>query len=300
MARRVTRRCSASAASAAGTRCSAVRRRRTHRARLHRRRSAGRCPRRSSPSSPAPPYSRSAPAKRRIGIVICGPRMGHRPVLRRRPRIRRRAHRPGGRGLRERLAHGGDPRAASRWSRSCPSPPAFRRASFPSKLPRLGRVRPRRAQSAGAPGRRRLLRRPADRPRRARRPPPAMRGRYLRQGAARRAADERTFRRPCAPPSARTPSLAELAGRVNALLHASTPSNKYATAFLLSYDPATGDCAYVNGGHNDGIVLRQRRRASSCWRPPACPSDCSRAPITRKAGRARPGRPAAALLRRRD
>ena len=51
-------------------------------------------------------------------------------------------------------------------------------------------------------------------------------------------------------------SLADLATRVNTLLHASTPSNKFATAFLLSYHPATGQCTYVNGGHNDGIVHR--------------------------------------------
>jgi sigma-B regulation protein RsbU (phosphoserine phosphatase) len=52
-------------------------------------------------------------------------------------------------------------------------------------------------------------------------------------------------------------TLADLATRVNALLHASTPSNKFATAFLLAYDPATGQCVYANGGHNDGIVLRR-------------------------------------------
>jgi len=51
-------------------------------------------------------------------------------------------------------------------------------------------------------------------------------------------------------------TLSALATRVNALLHASTPPNKFATAFLLSYDPSTGGCTYVNGGHNDGIVLR--------------------------------------------
>ena len=51
-------------------------------------------------------------------------------------------------------------------------------------------------------------------------------------------------------------SLAALAARVNALLHASTPPNKFATAFLLTYDPAGGGCSFVNGGHNDGIVLR--------------------------------------------
>jgi sigma-B regulation protein RsbU (phosphoserine phosphatase) len=51
--------------------------------------------------------------------------------------------------------------------------------------------------------------------------------------------------------------LAELATMTNTLLFASTPSNRFATAFLLDYDPATGSCVYVNGGHNDGIVLRR-------------------------------------------
>jgi len=52
------------------------------------------------------------------------------------------------------------------------------------------------------------------------------------------------------------PSLADLATRVNSLLHASTPSNRFATAFFLAYDPASGSATFVNGGHNDGIVLR--------------------------------------------
>ena len=47
-----------------------------------------------------------------------------------------------------------------------------------------------------------------------------------------------------------------LAARTNDLLWASTPPNKYATAFFLRYEPATGECVYVNGGHCDGIVLR--------------------------------------------
>jgi sigma-B regulation protein RsbU (phosphoserine phosphatase) len=56
----------------------------------------------------------------------------------------------------------------------------------------------------------------------------------------------------------RTPvPLSELAAMTNALLFASTPSNRFATAFLLDYDPQTGACVYVNGGHNDGIVLRR-------------------------------------------
>jgi sigma-B regulation protein RsbU (phosphoserine phosphatase) len=57
---------------------------------------------------------------------------------------------------------------------------------------------------------------------------------------------------------ARTPvPLAELAAMTNALLFASTPSNRFATAFLLDYDPPTGRCVYANCGHNDGIVLRR-------------------------------------------
>ncbi len=50
--------------------------------------------------------------------------------------------------------------------------------------------------------------------------------------------------------------LPELAARTNDLLWASTPPNKYATAFFLRYEPVTGECVYVNGGHCDGIVLR--------------------------------------------
>jgi sigma-B regulation protein RsbU (phosphoserine phosphatase) len=57
---------------------------------------------------------------------------------------------------------------------------------------------------------------------------------------------------------ARTPvPLAELAAMTNALLFANTPSNRFATAFLLDYDPPTGRCAYANCGHNDGILLRR-------------------------------------------
>lgn len=52
------------------------------------------------------------------------------------------------------------------------------------------------------------------------------------------------------------PSTIELAVRTNDLLWASTPNNKYATAIFVRYDPITGACEYVNGGHADGIVLR--------------------------------------------
>ncbi len=47
-----------------------------------------------------------------------------------------------------------------------------------------------------------------------------------------------------------------IAVRTNDLLWASTPPNKYATAFLLRYDAATGKGQYVNGGHNDPVILR--------------------------------------------
>jgi len=50
--------------------------------------------------------------------------------------------------------------------------------------------------------------------------------------------------------------LPALAARTNDLLYATTPSNRYATAFLVFYDPTTGECRWVNCGHNDGIILR--------------------------------------------
>lgn len=50
--------------------------------------------------------------------------------------------------------------------------------------------------------------------------------------------------------------LSDLARRANNLLHATTPANRYATAFLAQYNPETGSCQWVNCGHNDGVVLR--------------------------------------------
>jgi sigma-B regulation protein RsbU (phosphoserine phosphatase) len=47
-----------------------------------------------------------------------------------------------------------------------------------------------------------------------------------------------------------------IAVRTNDLLWASTPPNKYATAFIVRYNPATGAGQYVNGGHNDPVILR--------------------------------------------
>ena len=40
-------------------------------------------------------------------------------------------------------------------------------------------------------------------------------------------------------------------GRIGAFVPA------YATAIFVRYDPVTGACEYVNGGHCDGVVLRQ-------------------------------------------
>lgn len=54
--------------------------------------------------------------------------------------------------------------------------------------------------------------------------------------------------------------LAELAEKANALLHASTPANRYATAILVSLNPETGEAEYVNCGHNPGLVLRASGR----------------------------------------
>jgi sigma-B regulation protein RsbU (phosphoserine phosphatase) len=52
-------------------------------------------------------------------------------------------------------------------------------------------------------------------------------------------------------------SLSDVAQKANNLLHATTPANRYATAFLTQYDPVTGSCQWVNCGHNDGVVLRK-------------------------------------------
>ena len=52
-------------------------------------------------------------------------------------------------------------------------------------------------------------------------------------------------------------SLSDVARKANNLLYATTPANRYATAFLTQYDPQTGSCQWVNCGHNDGVVLRK-------------------------------------------
>jgi sigma-B regulation protein RsbU (phosphoserine phosphatase) len=52
------------------------------------------------------------------------------------------------------------------------------------------------------------------------------------------------------------PALIDLASRTNDLLWASTPGNKYSTAIFVAYDPLSGACEYVNGGHADGVLLR--------------------------------------------
>lgn len=53
-----------------------------------------------------------------------------------------------------------------------------------------------------------------------------------------------------------TPTLADLAARINDLLYRTTPANKYVTAILARFDPATGELTYVNAGHNGGLLLR--------------------------------------------
>lgn len=50
--------------------------------------------------------------------------------------------------------------------------------------------------------------------------------------------------------------LTQVAFKANDLLYASTPVNRYATAFLLALDPKSGNCEFVNCGHNSAILLR--------------------------------------------
>ncbi len=51
--------------------------------------------------------------------------------------------------------------------------------------------------------------------------------------------------------------LAELVSRTSALVFATTPASKYATAFFLVFNPVDGSCRYVNAGHNEGLVIRK-------------------------------------------
>lgn len=51
-------------------------------------------------------------------------------------------------------------------------------------------------------------------------------------------------------------SLAELASRMNRLLHRSTRSNSYATFFYAEVNEQTGRLRYVNAGHNPPYLLR--------------------------------------------
>ena len=50
--------------------------------------------------------------------------------------------------------------------------------------------------------------------------------------------------------------LSAISATTNDLLWATTPSNRYATAFLAIYEPETGECRWVNAGHNEGILVR--------------------------------------------
>jgi sigma-B regulation protein RsbU (phosphoserine phosphatase) len=50
--------------------------------------------------------------------------------------------------------------------------------------------------------------------------------------------------------------LPAIAARTNDLLYATSPSNRYATAFLAFYEPLSGGCRWVNCGHNDGLIMR--------------------------------------------
>jgi len=59
----------------------------------------------------------------------------------------------------------------------------------------------------------------------------------------------------------RIPSLTDLATHTNALLYATTPSNKYVTAILVELDPATGKGRYVSAGHQDCLLLRANGEA---------------------------------------
>jgi len=47
-----------------------------------------------------------------------------------------------------------------------------------------------------------------------------------------------------------------VAQTANDLLYATTPSNRYATAFQMIYEASSGACRWINCGHTDGIIVR--------------------------------------------
>lgn len=63
------------------------------------------------------------------------------------------------------------------------------------------------------------------------------------------------------------PTLEAVAREANKLLHANTPSNRYATAFLLLLDPETGAADFVNCGHNNPLLLRASGEVESLDAP---------------------------------
>ncbi len=54
----------------------------------------------------------------------------------------------------------------------------------------------------------------------------------------------------------RESALLEIAGLANDLLYATTPANRFATAFLCAMSPGSGECRFVNCGHNAAVLLR--------------------------------------------
>lgn len=52
------------------------------------------------------------------------------------------------------------------------------------------------------------------------------------------------------------PSLADLASKMNRLLHRSTGTNSYATFFYAQFDEEKRQLRYVNAGHNPPFLLR--------------------------------------------
>jgi len=50
--------------------------------------------------------------------------------------------------------------------------------------------------------------------------------------------------------------LAHLMGRLNASVARTCPGNRFVTFFLCAYDPATGELAYSNAGHNPPYLVR--------------------------------------------
>jgi hypothetical protein len=85
-------------------------------------------------------------------------------------------------------------------------------------------------------------------------------------------------------------NLAAVINRLNKITCKNCPSNRFITFFFCVLDPATGELAYCNAGHNPPVLVRAEwNRGVPGWRRPGAghPADRELLRISREAGAGR-------------